>query len=138
MADRRHTIRPAETDTDLPASPRGKNMKHSGCQAEVPRGIATAAIVVVASLALIDNVSAQPATPLYPSASPIEQYLAKSNADEIALARSAAPPSISSDATVLVLNRQGYETAVEGTNGFVCFIQRSWAASFDDAEFWNP
>jgi hypothetical protein len=125
-------------DTDLPASLRAKNMKHLGCQPEVPRAIAATAILFVASLALIDNGSAQPVAPLYPVASPIEQYLAKSNADEIALARSAAPPSISADATVLVLSRQGYETAVEGTNGFVCFIQRSWAASFDDAEFWNP
>jgi hypothetical protein len=127
-----------ETDTDLLASLRGKNMKHSGCQPEVPRAIAATAIVFVVSLALSDNGFAQPVAPLYPAASPIEQYLAKSNADEITLARSAAPPSISAEATILVLSRQGYETAVEGTNGFVCFIQRSWAASFDDAEFWNP
>src|SRR5262249_24992204 len=58
--------------------------------------------------------------------------------DEIALARSAAPPSISGDAQILVLGTQGYETAVKGTNGFVCFVERSWAAGLDDAEFWNP
>jgi hypothetical protein len=33
---------------------------------------------------------------------------------EILLARSAAPDSISSDATILVSGRQGYETAVRG------------------------
>jgi hypothetical protein len=113
-------------------------MMHSGRQSEVPRAIATAAIVLAASLALMDDACAQPVKPSYPTAAPIEQYLARSTVDEIALARSAAPPSISSDAKVLVLSRRGYETAAEGTNGFVCFIQRSWAANFDDAEFWNP
>jgi hypothetical protein len=47
---------------------------------------------------------------------PVDQYLMERNA-EILLARSAAPDSISSDATVLILGRQGYETAVEGRNG---------------------
>jgi hypothetical protein len=49
----------------------------------------------------------------YPRMAPIEQYLMDKTA-EIQLARSAAPESISRDATVLVLGRQGYETAVEG------------------------
>jgi hypothetical protein len=57
---------------------------------------------------------------------------------EIELARSAAPNSISRDATILVLRRQGYETAVEGKNGFVCIVGRSWLAAFDWPEFWNP
>jgi hypothetical protein len=39
---------------------------------------------------------------------------------------------------VLVLNAHGYETAVNGTNGFVCFVGRSWDVSFDDPQFWNP
>jgi len=54
------------------------------------------------------------------------------------LARSAAPDSISRDATILVLGRQGYETAVEGKNGFVCMVERGWMAAFDWPEFWNP
>lgn len=37
---------------------------------------------------------------------------------EIAVARSAAPESIGRDTEVLVLGRQGYETAVKGKNGF--------------------
>ena len=69
---------------------------------------------------------------------PVNQYRIANRADEIALARSAAPPSISADATVLVLGSQGYETAVNGKNGFVCFVERSWAAGFHDPEFWNP
>ena len=39
---------------------------------------------------------------------------------------------------MLVLGSHGYETAVKGKNGFVCFVQRSWAAGFDAPEFWNP
>ncbi|MDE2053462.1 MAG: hypothetical protein KGI62_02115 [Xanthomonadaceae bacterium] len=69
---------------------------------------------------------------------PAEQYRIANRADEIALARSAAPPSISRDAQVLVLGAHGYETAVNGKNGFVCLVERSWDANFDAPEFWNP
>jgi hypothetical protein len=74
----------------------------------------------------------------YPAMAPVGQYLIADAQDEIALARSAAPASISADAGVLVLGKHGYETAVRGTNGFVCFVERSWTAGFGDAEFWNP
>ena len=74
---------------------------------------------------------------LYPSMAPLEQYLMERNA-EIALARSAAPDSISHDATVMVLGRQGYETAIEGKNGFVCVVERGWMSPSDAPEFWNP
>jgi hypothetical protein len=69
---------------------------------------------------------------------PIAQYRISVREDEIALARTAAPPSISADAEVLVLGDRGYETAVKGKNGFVCFVERSWDAGFDDPQFWNP
>ncbi len=50
-------------------------------------------------------------------------------ADEIALSRSAAPASISADASVLVLQGDGsYKIAIEGTNGWTCFTGRSWTA----------
>jgi hypothetical protein len=74
----------------------------------------------------------------YPSIAPIEQYLMTDRNAEIALARSAAPEAISRDATILVLGRHGYETAVEGKNGFVCAVERAWMGPFDGAEFWNP
>ncbi len=74
----------------------------------------------------------------YPSMAPIEQYRAASASEEIALSRSAAPTSISGDASVLTLGDHGYETAIKGRNGFVCLVQRSWATEFDDADFWNP
>jgi hypothetical protein len=78
---------------------------------------------------------------LYPSMAPVEQYLMTDHNAEIALARSAAPEAISRDATILVLGRHGYETAVEGKNGFVCAVERGWMGPFngeDAANFWNP
>ena len=79
---------------------------------------------------------AQDAKTTYPSMAPIEQYLMDRTA-EIALARSAAPESISGDAEVLVLGRHGFETAVKGKNGFVCIVERSWTSA-PDPDFWNP
>jgi hypothetical protein len=71
----------------------------------------------------------------YPNVAPIEQYLMDRTA-EIALARSAAPESISGDAEILVLGRHGFETAVKGKSGFVCIVERSWTSAAD-ADFWN-
>jgi len=45
---------------------------------------------------------------------------------QIELALSAAPTEVSSKATIYVLGAKGYEKAVEGTNGFSCFIWRSF------------
>jgi hypothetical protein len=90
-------------------------------------------------LALPSSAGAQDKKPApYPAMAPIEQYRIADAQEEIALARSAAPPSISADAEVLVLGAHGYETAVTGKNGFVCWVQRSWTAGFDDPQFWNP
>jgi len=77
-----------------------------------------------------------PATP-YSKMAPIDQSLMADRAAEIALARSAAPESISRDAEVMILGRHGFETAVKGKNGFVCAVGRSWTSTVD-AEFWNP
>jgi hypothetical protein len=73
----------------------------------------------------------------YPNMAPVEQYLMDRD-EEITLARSAAPDAISHDASVLVLTRHGYETAVQGKNGWVCWVGRAWMAMFDNPEFWNP
>ena len=67
----------------------------------------------------------------------LEQYLMNRSA-EMALARSAAPTAISEKATILTLEPQGYQTAVNGTNGFTCLVERSWMSPFDSPEFWNP
>src|SRR5580692_679895 len=74
----------------------------------------------------------------YPSMAPLEQYLMADRNEEIKMARSAAPDSISGDAEVLVLGKAGYETAVQGKNGFVCLVERSWTAGINDSNFWNP
>src|SRR5262249_44273506 len=84
---------------------------------------------------LVPNATAQ--SDPYPKMAPVDQYLMEKNA-EIQLARSAAPDSISRDATILVLGRHGYEIAVAGKNGFVCKVDRGWMAAFDWPEFWNP
>jgi hypothetical protein len=73
----------------------------------------------------------------YPTMAPVDQYLIADRDTEIAMARTAAPESISRDAKVLVLTRTGYVTAVEGKNGFVCMVERAWMNPFDSPEFWN-
>lgn len=74
----------------------------------------------------------------YPKMLPIERYLNSDRAGEIALARTAAPKSIADKATVLTLGKDGYETAVKGTDGFVCLVFRSWSNDFDYGDFWDP
>jgi hypothetical protein len=97
--------------------------------------IKSVALLVVLGTAY--QAMAQGATTAYPNMAPIDQYLMTDQSAEIALARSAAPESISRDAEVLVLGRHGFETAVRGKNGFVCIVERSWTSAADP-EFWNP
>jgi hypothetical protein len=99
--------------------------------------IAMKSLALLVVLGTAYQAMAQNATTPYPNMAPIEQYLMDRTA-EIALARSAAPSSISDGAEVMVLDREGYKTAVKGTNGFVCIVERSWAQGTDNAEFWNP
>jgi hypothetical protein len=68
----------------------------------------------------------------------ISAYLTADRAAEIALARTAAPSSITSKATILVLTPKGYVQAVNGTNGFTCLVTRSFTGDPDDPQFWNP
>lgn len=98
------------------------------------------ALLLVLSMAWLiraSQVIAQDAATPYPNMAAVEQYLMDRGA-EISLARSAAPDAISHDASVLVLTRHGYETAVEGKNGWVCWVGRGWMSMFDHPEFWNP
>lgn len=102
----------------------------------IPRTIALRALVVVTLGAAGQGYAEDSKTP-YPRA-PTAQYLMSDQKAEIALARSAAPAAISRDATILVLKEHGYETAVQGKNGFVCVVERSWMGQVDGPEFWNP
>jgi hypothetical protein len=95
-------------------------------------------ILVLVVAAMTKAQEQQPAPAPYQTMAPVEQYMIANRDQEIALARTAAPSSISANAGVMVLGSHGYEVAVEGKNGFVCFVERSWTASFSDPEFWNP
>jgi hypothetical protein len=50
---------------------------------------------------------------------------------EVALARTAAPAAVSRKATVMVLTERGFETAVKGTNGVTCVVNRSHPQSLE-------
>jgi hypothetical protein len=86
---------------------------------------------------ILNSAHAQSTATSYPKMAPIEQYMMDRDA-EIALARSSAPDAISKDASVLVLTRHGFETAVAGKNGWNCYVDRAWAGMLDHPEFWNP
>jgi len=100
--------------------------------------VASLSFAAIDILGMPCGVRAQGGKTKYPSMVPLEQYLMADRDAEIALARSAAPEAISRDAKVLVLGRHGYETAVEGKNGFVCVVERAWMSPFESAGFWNP
>ncbi len=89
------------------------------------------------STLLAASLPAQAQADRYPAMAPLAEYLMP-EADEIALARSAAPQVISEAADVMVLGRQGYSVAAKGTNGFVCLVERGWAGDSSFADFWNP
>jgi hypothetical protein len=78
-------------------------------------------------LLMLTSLGASPVwaqTPTYP---PLSEYMMPRDA-EIALARSAAPASVSDRATVKILTKSGYEVAREGDNGVVCMVMRGFAA----------
>jgi len=100
-------------------------------------GITALAFVIPILFLWPASARAQATKAPYPAMAPLDQYLIPDEKTEIALARSAAPASISDAAEVLVLRRDGYATAVKGSNGFVCIVERSWAKPTDDLEFWN-
>jgi hypothetical protein len=100
--------------------------------------LAIVCVVVGLTLLLTSRNRNEGRSTTYPSMASIEQYLMPDRNGEIALARSAAPQSISSDAEIMVLGWRGYETAIEGKNGFVCMVERSWTSPFNSAQFWNP
>jgi hypothetical protein len=105
---------------------------------KIVKTIALTIFALVVVLGAAWQAPAQTSGPLYERMAPIDQYLMTDRNTEIAFARTAAPESISRDAEVLVFGRNGYETAVKGKNDWVCLVERSWMAPFDDPEFLNP
>jgi len=104
----------------------------------ITRAILFATLLVTVLVSASSEARSQERAASYPKMAPIDQYLIADRNAEIAMARSAAPPSISADAEVMVLGRRGYETAVKGKKGFVCLVERSWMSPFDFPQFWNP
>lgn len=93
-----------------------------------------AMVLLVGSVVLAESSSANK----YPQMASLDQYLIKDQSEEIALARSAAPASITEKAEIMVLGKDGYTTAAKGSNGFTCIVERAWGAATDEVEFWNP
>lgn len=100
--------------------------------------VSTQALALAIVLSLVGQGRAQESKTPYPHMAPAALYFMTDENAEIALARSAAPPALSADATILVLRQRGYETASKGRNGFVCLVERSWMSPSDSPEFWNP
>jgi hypothetical protein len=102
-------------------------------------GVIALAFLMLAVLPGVTGLAvAQSGKDPYPVMAPLNQYLSPDQNSEIGLARTAAPASISDRAEVMVLGREGYTTAVKGTNGFVCIVERSWGNATDAPDFWNP
>jgi hypothetical protein len=110
----------------------GKSMKQ-----QVFRMFALSSLSLITFWGLAGQAQSQDAKTNYSSMAPLDQYLMDRDS-EIAMARSAAPDSISRDAEVMVLGVHGYEKAIPGKNGFVCIVERSWTSPIDDPGFWNP
>ena len=100
--------------------------------------VRNALLIAIAGFAIGMPAAGLTAPSPYPQMAPASEYLIANRQAEIDLARSAAPPSISRLARVLVLTARGYETAVAGANGFTCVVERAWENAFDNDEFWNP
>jgi len=107
------------------------------CAAALVQGVVLCALSSICAAGPAAQANAASGAAKYQRMAPLDQYLMSPDA-EIVLARSAAPESISAKATVLVLKPTGYETAVKGTNGFTCLVERGFMSPFAAQEFWNP
>lgn len=102
-----------------------------------PKAIVVSALLTVTVSWMAGAARAQAGKTPYPEMAPLDQYMMPESA-EVALARTAAPASISAKAKVMVLRRDGYAAAADGGNGWVCMVERSWANNTNAPDFWNP
>src|ERR1700750_317576 len=130
------SISPGAVADTSSAGRRRKGMMRFAKIEKTTARVAVGALALVSLLSLTVSARAQEAERPYPKMLPLSQYLMDRN-EAIALARSAAPEGISKDASVLVLTPKGWQTAVQGTNGFVCMAGPSWAASIDFYDVWS-
>jgi hypothetical protein len=68
--------------------------------------------------------AAYAAAPQYP---PLSSYMMTPDA-EAALAKSAAPANVADHASIEILTDAGYQTIIQGDNGFTCMVMRGWSA----------
>src|ERR1700731_589943 len=114
------------------------HLRRDPMQRKILRVVALRSFALVVVLGAARQAQAQDAKTPYPTMAPLDQYLIPDRNAEIALARSAAPESISRDAEVMVLGRHGYESVMKGKNGFVCIVWPPWPAGIGGSNFWNP
>jgi hypothetical protein len=81
-------------------------------------------LTLLSLIAEMGGAHVQAQTPSYP---PFRDYAMPRDA-ELALARTAAPPTITDHATLKILTQKGFEVAHEGSNGFTCVVMRGWSA----------
>jgi hypothetical protein len=112
--------------------------REDSMESRLSRMIGLSVLLSAALLNAVLPAIGQKADTPYPHMAPLDQYLVANSNAEVSLARTAAPKAISDNAEVMVLDREGYRTAIKGTNGFVCMVERSWTAGLDFPEFWNP
>lgn len=105
--------------------------------AKILKAIVLAVPILLAPPVFTKPMQAQDNKAPYPAMAPLDQYLMADRGAEIALAKSAAPPALSNDATILILEKDGYHTAIEGKNGFTCVVERAWMSPLDSTDFWN-
>lgn len=60
------------------------------------------------------------------AAAPTPDAFLMDPAEERRIAATAGPEAITSGATYYLLTRNGFESSEPGTNGFHCFVERSW------------
>jgi hypothetical protein len=84
---------------------------------------------VIVAVGLVVSVAAHAAAQEAPEITGPRRLMPR--AEEIVLARSAAPAEVSAAATVLVLESGGYVVADKGTNGVTCYVSRSQPESVE-------
>ena len=91
--------------------------------------------LILAFVLLLTGVNTAPLWAQNSKYPPLSEYLMSSDA-EIALARSAAPNSVSAHATVKILTTSGYTIAAQGDNGSVCMVMRGFSGpTYTPAQF---
>ena len=120
---------------EAPRSASHAIIRHPRRQTDDLQGIPT---MTHRTLLLATMATLSAATVAAQQAPDLAAYLMPDRAAEIAMARSAAPKYIADSATILVLTRSGYVEAVRGTNGFLCYVQRSFFRPDRGSGFWDP